>query len=146
MWIYVCMMMKSSWRGTFSGCVVEQQSTPVVSSLIETVDRVMEHMVTNMEPTSNSLFSLGGTSSVAGQKWVSSMLQLSRWDFSTLTLMCFWLIFPQYLLNVFLQQITLWWNSHRTTTYNITASPHKGGATYLCLGMPLPSTVSICMS
>lgn len=47
--------------------VVEQQSTPVVSGLIETVDRVMEHMVTNLEPSPNSLISLGGTSFVAGQ-------------------------------------------------------------------------------
>uniref|UniRef100_A0A3P8SKC1 Adhesion G protein-coupled receptor D1 n=1 Tax=Amphiprion percula TaxID=161767 RepID=A0A3P8SKC1_AMPPE len=43
----------------------EQQSTPVVSGLIETVDRVMEHMVTNLEPSPNSLISLGGTSFVA---------------------------------------------------------------------------------
>uniref|UniRef100_A0A4W6FM28 Adhesion G protein-coupled receptor D1 n=1 Tax=Lates calcarifer TaxID=8187 RepID=A0A4W6FM28_LATCA len=40
-------------------------STPVVSGLIETVDRVMEHMVTNLEPSPNSLISLGGTSFVA---------------------------------------------------------------------------------
>uniref|UniRef100_A0AAQ5XU33 Adhesion G protein-coupled receptor D1 n=1 Tax=Amphiprion ocellaris TaxID=80972 RepID=A0AAQ5XU33_AMPOC len=33
--------------------------------LIETVDRVMEHMVTNLEPSPNSLISLGGTSFVA---------------------------------------------------------------------------------
>ncbi|XP_032373214.1 adhesion G-protein coupled receptor D1 isoform X1 [Etheostoma spectabile] len=43
----------------------EQQSIPVVSGLIETVDRVMEHMVTNLEPSPNSLISLGGTSFVA---------------------------------------------------------------------------------
>uniref|UniRef100_A0A665WNC1 Adhesion G protein-coupled receptor D1 n=1 Tax=Echeneis naucrates TaxID=173247 RepID=A0A665WNC1_ECHNA len=43
----------------------DQQSTPVVSGLIETVDQVMEHMVTNLEPSPNSLISLGGTSSVA---------------------------------------------------------------------------------
>ncbi|XP_029367420.1 adhesion G-protein coupled receptor D1 isoform X2 [Echeneis naucrates] len=42
-----------------------EQSTPVVSGLIETVDQVMEHMVTNLEPSPNSLISLGGTSSVA---------------------------------------------------------------------------------
>ncbi|KAM9359854.1 adhesion G-protein coupled receptor D1 [Symphorus nematophorus] len=42
-----------------------EQSTPVVSGLIETVDRVMEHMVTNLEPSPNSLISLGGTSFVA---------------------------------------------------------------------------------
>uniref|UniRef100_A0A665WMK0 G-protein coupled receptors family 2 profile 2 domain-containing protein n=1 Tax=Echeneis naucrates TaxID=173247 RepID=A0A665WMK0_ECHNA len=45
------------------GCSI--QSTPVVSGLIETVDQVMEHMVTNLEPSPNSLISLGGTSSVA---------------------------------------------------------------------------------
>uniref|UniRef100_A0A671TNB2 Adhesion G protein-coupled receptor D1 n=1 Tax=Sparus aurata TaxID=8175 RepID=A0A671TNB2_SPAAU len=44
---------------------VTHQSTPVVSGLIETVDRVMEHMVTNLEPSLNSLISLGGTSFVA---------------------------------------------------------------------------------
>uniref|UniRef100_A0A665WME4 Adhesion G protein-coupled receptor D1 n=1 Tax=Echeneis naucrates TaxID=173247 RepID=A0A665WME4_ECHNA len=44
------------------GCSI---STPVVSGLIETVDQVMEHMVTNLEPSPNSLISLGGTSSVA---------------------------------------------------------------------------------
>ncbi|XP_053726942.1 adhesion G-protein coupled receptor D1 isoform X1 [Synchiropus splendidus] len=43
----------------------EQQSTPVVSGLIETVDRVMEHMVTNLEPSPKSLISVGGTSFVA---------------------------------------------------------------------------------
>ncbi|XP_074494775.1 adhesion G-protein coupled receptor D1 isoform X2 [Sebastes fasciatus] len=42
-----------------------EQSSPVVSGLIETVDRVMEHMVTNLEPSPNSLISLGGTSFVA---------------------------------------------------------------------------------
>uniref|UniRef100_A0A671TJR4 Adhesion G protein-coupled receptor D1 n=1 Tax=Sparus aurata TaxID=8175 RepID=A0A671TJR4_SPAAU len=45
--------------------LIVQQSTPVVSGLIETVDRVMEHMVTNLEPSLNSLISLGGTSFVA---------------------------------------------------------------------------------
>uniref|UniRef100_A0A672JLJ7 Adhesion G protein-coupled receptor D1 n=1 Tax=Salarias fasciatus TaxID=181472 RepID=A0A672JLJ7_SALFA len=44
---------------------VAQQSTPVVSGLIETVDRVMDHMVTNLEPSPNSHISLGGTSLVA---------------------------------------------------------------------------------
>ncbi|KAM8866593.1 adhesion G-protein coupled receptor D1 isoform 1-T1 [Synchiropus picturatus] len=43
----------------------EQQSTPVVSGLIETVDRVMQHMVTNLEPSPKSLISVGGTSFVA---------------------------------------------------------------------------------
>ncbi|XP_030593485.1 adhesion G-protein coupled receptor D1 isoform X2 [Archocentrus centrarchus] len=42
-----------------------EQSTPVVSGLIRTVDRVMEHMVTNLEDSPNSLISLGGTSFVA---------------------------------------------------------------------------------
>ncbi|KAF7199808.1 adhesion G-protein coupled receptor D1 isoform X2 [Nothobranchius furzeri] len=42
-----------------------EQSTPVVSSLIQTVDRVMEQMVTKLEPTPLSPFSLGGTSLVA---------------------------------------------------------------------------------
>lgn len=56
----------------FLWVIVEQQPTPVVSGLIETVDRVMEHMVTNLEPSPNSLISLGGTSFVAGQCAVSS--------------------------------------------------------------------------
>lgn len=30
-------------------------------------------------------------------------------------------------------QITLWWNSHRTTTHRITASPHRARTTFLCL-------------
>ena len=51
---------------------VEQQSTPVVSGLIETVDQVMEQMVTNLEPSPNSLITLGGTSFVAGQYAISS--------------------------------------------------------------------------
>ncbi|KAM9822761.1 adhesion G-protein coupled receptor D1 isoform X3 [Syngnathus typhle] len=42
-----------------------EQSGPVVSGLIETVDRVMDHMVVNLEPSPNSLISLGGTSFVA---------------------------------------------------------------------------------
>ncbi|XP_057688087.1 adhesion G-protein coupled receptor D1 isoform X2 [Corythoichthys intestinalis] len=41
------------------------ESGPVVSGLIETVDRVMDHMVANLEPSPNSLISLGGTSFVA---------------------------------------------------------------------------------
>uniref|UniRef100_A0A672ZX78 Adhesion G protein-coupled receptor D1 n=1 Tax=Sphaeramia orbicularis TaxID=375764 RepID=A0A672ZX78_9TELE len=44
---------------------IHQHSSPVVSGLIETVDRVMEHMVTNLEPSPNTLISLGGTSFVA---------------------------------------------------------------------------------
>ncbi|KAL6114562.1 adgrd1 [Pungitius sinensis] len=42
--------------------LLQQQSIPVVSGLIETVDRVMEHMVTNLEAGPDSL---GGTSFVA---------------------------------------------------------------------------------
>uniref|UniRef100_A0A8C5EB96 Adhesion G protein-coupled receptor D1 n=1 Tax=Gouania willdenowi TaxID=441366 RepID=A0A8C5EB96_GOUWI len=43
----------------FSGVfIVEQQSIPVVSGLIETVDRVMEHMVTNLESSPGSHISL----------------------------------------------------------------------------------------
>lgn len=42
-----------------------EQSSSVVSGLIETVDRVMEHMVTNLEVSPKSLMSLGGTSFVA---------------------------------------------------------------------------------
>ncbi|KAM4745441.1 adhesion G-protein coupled receptor D1 isoform 2-T2 [Anableps anableps] len=42
-----------------------EESDPVVSSLIETVDIVMEHMVTKLEFSSTSPFSLGGTSLVA---------------------------------------------------------------------------------
>ncbi|XP_061842048.1 adhesion G-protein coupled receptor D1 isoform X2 [Nerophis lumbriciformis] len=41
------------------------ESGPVVSGLIETVDRVMDLMVANLEPSPNSLISLGGTSFVA---------------------------------------------------------------------------------
>lgn len=43
----------------------QQQSAPVVSGLIETVDRVMEHMLTNLEPSPRSLISLSGKSSLA---------------------------------------------------------------------------------
>ncbi|XP_007567176.1 adhesion G-protein coupled receptor D1 isoform X2 [Poecilia formosa] len=42
-----------------------EQADPVVSSLIETVDIVMGHMVTKLEFSSGSPFSLGGTSLVA---------------------------------------------------------------------------------
>ncbi|XP_028268999.1 adhesion G-protein coupled receptor D1 [Parambassis ranga] len=42
-----------------------EQSTSVVSGLIETVDKVMEHMVTNLEPSPNAVISLDGTSYVA---------------------------------------------------------------------------------
>ncbi|CAL8247506.1 unnamed protein product [Merluccius merluccius] len=43
----------------------DQHSSVVVSGLIETVDRVMEHMVTNLQHSSQSLLSLGGTSFIA---------------------------------------------------------------------------------
>ncbi|KAJ8379916.1 hypothetical protein SKAU_G00006940 [Synaphobranchus kaupii] len=43
----------------------EEQSTPMVSGLIETVDKVMINMVSNLEPTSQSVISIGGKSSVA---------------------------------------------------------------------------------
>ncbi|CAF91651.1 unnamed protein product [Tetraodon nigroviridis] len=48
-----------------SSPVAPEQSTAVASGLIGTVDRVMEHMVKNLEPSPNSLISLGGTSFVA---------------------------------------------------------------------------------
>ncbi|XP_019907718.2 adhesion G-protein coupled receptor D1 isoform X2 [Esox lucius] len=45
----------------------DQESTPVVSGLIETVDKVMDQMVSNLEssPSPHSLISLGGQSYVA---------------------------------------------------------------------------------
>uniref|UniRef100_A0A7N6AEH5 Adhesion G protein-coupled receptor D1 n=1 Tax=Anabas testudineus TaxID=64144 RepID=A0A7N6AEH5_ANATE len=46
------------------------QSTPMVSGLIKTVDRVMEHMVTNLEPSPHSSITLGGTSVVADYSMV----------------------------------------------------------------------------
>ncbi|KAJ3604356.1 hypothetical protein NHX12_029097, partial [Muraenolepis orangiensis] len=48
-----------------SPAVLEQHSSAVVSGLIETVDRVMEHMVTNLQPSHQSLVLLGGTSLIA---------------------------------------------------------------------------------
>ncbi|CAL1616271.1 unnamed protein product [Knipowitschia caucasica] len=42
-----------------------EQSPSVVGGLIETVDRVMEHMVNSLEPGPSSLLSVGGTSFVA---------------------------------------------------------------------------------
>ncbi|CAL8343213.1 unnamed protein product [Lota lota] len=42
-----------------------EHSSAVVSGLIETVDRVMAHMVTNLQPRPQSLVSLDGTSFVA---------------------------------------------------------------------------------
>ncbi|XP_040052309.1 adhesion G-protein coupled receptor D1 isoform X2 [Gasterosteus aculeatus] len=44
---------------------LSEQFVPVVSGLIETVDMVMDHMVTNLEASPNSLITLGGTSFVA---------------------------------------------------------------------------------
>ncbi|TMS03391.1 Adhesion G-protein coupled receptor D1 [Larimichthys crocea] len=65
-----------------------EQSTPVVSGLIETVDRVMEHMVTNLEPSPspNSLISLGGTSFVADYSLMKfpQNYNLSHYRFPTL--------------------------------------------------------------
>lgn len=46
---------------------VAQRSAGVASGLIETVDRVMEHMVRSLEPSPSSLISLGGTTVIAGQ-------------------------------------------------------------------------------
>uniref|UniRef100_A0A4W5L766 Adhesion G protein-coupled receptor D1 n=1 Tax=Hucho hucho TaxID=62062 RepID=A0A4W5L766_9TELE len=43
----------------------DEGSTPVVSGLIETVDKVMVQMVSNLESSPHSLISLGGKSSVA---------------------------------------------------------------------------------
>lgn len=49
-------------------CVhVYQQSTPVISGLIDTVDKVMGHMVSNLEAKPNSPVAIGGKSYVAGQ-------------------------------------------------------------------------------
>ncbi|XP_038152234.1 adhesion G-protein coupled receptor D1 isoform X3 [Cyprinodon tularosa] len=51
-----------------------EQSGPVVSSLIDTVDVVMGHMVTNLESSSSSPFSMEGTSLVADY----SLMKLSQ--------------------------------------------------------------------
>ncbi|KAM4616262.1 adhesion G-protein coupled receptor D1 [Polymixia lowei] len=66
--------------------IPEQQSTLVVSGLIETVDRVMERMVTNLEPSANSLISLGGTSFVADYSLMKlpQNYNLSHYRFPTL--------------------------------------------------------------
>ncbi|TWW61122.1 adhesion G-protein coupled receptor D1 isoform X1 [Takifugu flavidus] len=48
-----------------SSPVLPEKSTVVASGLIATVDIVMEHMVRNLEPSPDSLISLGGTSFVA---------------------------------------------------------------------------------
>ncbi|KAG7278024.1 hypothetical protein CRUP_006189 [Coryphaenoides rupestris] len=45
--------------------LTQQHSSAVVNGLIDTVDRVMEHMVTNLQPSHQSLVSFGGTSFVA---------------------------------------------------------------------------------
>jgi len=75
----------------FTWFVVEQQSTPLVSGLIETVDRVMEHMVTNLEPSPRAPISVGGTTFVAGQKGVSSQ----KWT-KTPCLCCFCFLFTTF--------------------------------------------------
>lgn len=54
------------WIRLILSTFVTQQDMPVVSGLIDTVDRVMEHMVTNLESSPKSLVSLDGTSFVAG--------------------------------------------------------------------------------
>ncbi|XP_053480153.1 adhesion G-protein coupled receptor D1 isoform X3 [Ictalurus furcatus] len=48
----------SSWRE-------DEESTPVISGLIDTVDKVMGHMVSNLEAKPNSLVAFGGKSYVA---------------------------------------------------------------------------------
>ncbi|XP_036383355.1 adhesion G-protein coupled receptor D1 isoform X2 [Megalops cyprinoides] len=47
------------------GWPVVGESTPMVSGLIETVDKVMVHMVSNLVSSSQSIISIGGKSSVA---------------------------------------------------------------------------------
>ncbi|XP_058246386.1 adhesion G-protein coupled receptor D1 isoform X3 [Hemibagrus wyckioides] len=49
----------NTWRGD------EEQSTPVISGLIDTVDKVMGHMVSNLEAKPNSVVTIGGKSYVA---------------------------------------------------------------------------------
>ncbi|XP_062855458.1 adhesion G-protein coupled receptor D1 isoform X2 [Trichomycterus rosablanca] len=51
-------MSSSSWR-------TDEEWTPVVSGLIDTVDKVMGHMVTNVDAKPDSLFTIGGKSYVA---------------------------------------------------------------------------------
>ncbi|KAK2840674.1 hypothetical protein Q7C36_012253 [Tachysurus vachellii] len=43
----------------------EEQSTPVISGLIDTVDKVMGHMVSNLQAKPNALVAIGGKSYVA---------------------------------------------------------------------------------
>uniref|UniRef100_A0AAX7UZ67 Adhesion G protein-coupled receptor D1 n=1 Tax=Astatotilapia calliptera TaxID=8154 RepID=A0AAX7UZ67_ASTCA len=61
------------------------QSTPVVSGLVKTVDRVMEHVVTNLEDSPNSLISLDGTSFVADYSLMKlpQNFELSHYRFPT---------------------------------------------------------------
>ncbi|XP_076746823.1 adhesion G-protein coupled receptor D1 isoform X3 [Maylandia zebra] len=65
--------------------LTEQQSTPVVSGLVKTVDRVMEHVVTNLEDSPNSLISLDGTSFVADYSLMKlpQNFELSHYRFPT---------------------------------------------------------------
>ncbi|XP_027016819.2 adhesion G-protein coupled receptor D1 isoform X7 [Tachysurus fulvidraco] len=49
----------STWRED------EEQSTPVISGLIDTVDKVMGHMVSNLQAKPNALVAIGGKSYVA---------------------------------------------------------------------------------
>uniref|UniRef100_A0A7N6B439 Adhesion G protein-coupled receptor D1 n=1 Tax=Anabas testudineus TaxID=64144 RepID=A0A7N6B439_ANATE len=49
---------RGSWFTGNGDCELTQQSTPMVSGLIKTVDRVMEHMVTNLEPSPHSSITL----------------------------------------------------------------------------------------
>ncbi|KAG7332042.1 hypothetical protein KOW79_003876 [Hemibagrus wyckioides] len=48
----------NTWRG-------DEESTPVISGLIDTVDKVMGHMVSNLEAKPNSVVTIGGKSYVA---------------------------------------------------------------------------------
>uniref|UniRef100_A0A669EXT9 Adhesion G protein-coupled receptor D1 n=1 Tax=Oreochromis niloticus TaxID=8128 RepID=A0A669EXT9_ORENI len=61
------------------------QSTPVVNGLVKTVDRVMEHVVTNLEDSPNSLISLDGTSFVADYSLMKlpQNFELSHYRFPT---------------------------------------------------------------
>lgn len=45
---------------------VYQQLTPVISGFIDAVDKVMGHMVSNLEAKPNSPVAIGGKSYVAG--------------------------------------------------------------------------------
>uniref|UniRef100_A0A3B4GU56 Adhesion G protein-coupled receptor D1 n=1 Tax=Pundamilia nyererei TaxID=303518 RepID=A0A3B4GU56_9CICH len=65
--------------------LTQQQSTPVVSGLVKTVDRVMEHVVTNLEDSPNSLISLDGTSFVADYSLMKlpQNFELSHYRFPT---------------------------------------------------------------